>query len=457
MKTTKRGIIIFAITWIVSVTVFSQTVVPGSSLAETATVYSRTGDAADTVRALTLAEAVDLALKQASNFRGAQVLERIAAEDVRQSKAAFYPRVDAKPNYIFTSPSLGSARPRPPSYLGANAINEIQGQVVASGELDTSGKLNATLRRNRALLVAAHVGTEITRRDLIQGVTDAYYSLALATAKRRNAENNIAAAVEFENNTNLRLSAGEIAPVDLVRARLQTAARRDELEQARAGEAVNADGLRVLVGYSFTDAISAEDLLTGTPADNEIERFAEAAIATRPEFAQFAAEKQAAEADIRIARADRRPQITYSAGSGFITDSLAASRLRDRLGVQLNIGVTIPLFDRGAARSRETQAKLRLQQTENARTIAERQFAQSFFTARTQAISARTRIKQIAAAITDAEANVTASTARYRSGEASIIEVTDAQNTLITQKAALYQAIYDYQTTRSRLMRSVGQ
>ena len=100
---------------------------------------------------------------------------------------------------------------------------------------------------------------------------------------------------------------------------------------------------------------------------------------------------------------------------------------------------------------------MRLQQAENTRAIAERHFVQAFFTARTQAISARTRIRQIGAAITDAEANVAASTARYRSGEATITEVIDAQNTLVTQKVALYQALFDYQTARARLMRAAGQ
>lgn len=406
---------------------------------------------------LSLQNAIDLALKQASGFRGSQIGERIASEDIRQARSAFYPKFEAKPNYIFTSPSLGPVRPRLPSYLGANAINEIQGLVIASGEIDTSGKLNATLRRNQALLASARAGTEVARRDLIQGVSDAYYGLALATVKRVGAEKNLAFAEEFENNTKLLLDAGEVAPVDLVRARLQTAARRNELELTRADESVNASGLRSLIGYGFTDAVAVQDLLTQMPADNEIERFAETAIATRPEFAQFAADRRVAETEIAVAKAVRRPQFIYSVSSGFISDSLAARHIKESLGVQVNVGVTIPIFDWGAARSRETQARLRLQQTENTRQIAERQFAQAFFTARTQAISARTRIRLIAAAITDAEANVSASTARYRSGEATIIEVTDAQNLLITQKAALYQAIFDYQTARARLMRATGQ
>ena len=369
---------------------------------------------------LSLPDVIDLALKQASNFRAMQIGERIAAEDVLQAKIAFKPRFDAKPNYIFTSPVFGSARPRRPSYLGANGVNEIQGLIAASGEIDTSGRLNAILRRNRALLESAKAGTEIARRDLVQGVSDAYYSLALATVKRTGAEKNLASAEQFENNIKLQLDAGEIAPVDLVRARLQTAARRDELEQARSDESVNTSSLRSLIGYAFTDGVAVQDLMAQMPADNEIERVAETAIATRPEFAQFDADKKAALADIDSAKAGRKPQFTYSVSSGLITDSIAASHLKDSLGMQVNVGMTIPLFDWGAVRSRETQARLRLQQTENTRQMAERQFARDFFAARTQAISARTRIRLIAAAIPDAESNVSASTARYRSGEANI-------------------------------------
>jgi outer membrane protein TolC len=80
-----------------------------------------------------------------------------------------------------------------------------------------------------------------------------------------------------------------------------------------------------------------------------------------------------------------------------------------------------------------------------------------FFAARRQAAFAATRIKSIAVSVTDAEQNVTASNARYRSGEASIIEVTDAQNLLIALRQSLYQAIYDYQTAKLKVMRATGQ
>lgn len=411
----------------------------------------------DDARPLTLAEAIDLALRQASDYRKAQLNELITAEDVNQAKAAFYPKIAAQPNFIYTSPSLNnSVNPRPPSFLGANAINEYQGLINASGEIDTSGKLRATLRRNQALLESARLGKEIAKRDLIQAVTESYFNLALSTTRRRGAEMNLQSAIEFENNTKLQLEAGEVAPVDLVRARLQTSQRRDELEQAKTEESINADALRYLTGYNFSTPIATEDLLTQMPSDDEIERYSETAIKTRPEFAQFEADKNVSEEDVKIAKAERRPQFTYSVSGGFISDSLSPIRLKDSLGAQVNVGLTVPIFDKGA-KSRETQAKLKIQQTENARLLAERQFVQAFYTARTQAISARSRIRQIAASITDAEQNLAASLARYQAGEAPITEFTDAQNLLIAQRQLLYQAIFDYQIARSKLLRAIGE
>lgn len=411
----------------------------------------------DAAKAISLAEAVDLALKQASAYRSAQINELIVKEDVTQARAAFLPKITAPLNLIYTSPSLGPVRPRPPSFLGANAITEYQALINAAGEIDTSGRLSATLKRARALVDSARAGSEVARRDLIQAVTDAYLGLALATTKRRGAESNLAAALEFENNTRLNMEAGEVAPVDLVRARLQTEGRRDELEQARADEVVSAGGLTFYLGRAFTEPVATVDLLTQMPVADEILRYSEAAIQTRPEFAQFEADRLAAEQDVSIARSERRPQFTYSISSGFISDSLRPVRIKDQSGIQATVGFTIPIFDWGASRSRETQARLKLQQAENGRALAGRQFAQEFFAARDQAISAAERVRLVSISIRDAETNVSVSIARYRAGEGPISEVVDAQNLLIAQRQALYKAIFDYQTAKSRLARASGQ
>ncbi|MBV8935926.1 MAG: TolC family protein [Alphaproteobacteria bacterium] len=405
---------------------------------------------------------MQFALKQASAYQQAQLSEQIAAADVKQARIALLPRINSPLAYTYNTPSNGTppaghGMPTPQSFINLNAVSEYQAFLGMTGEVDVSGRLRATIRRNQALLEAAHAGTEIARRALVAATVDAYYGLALATARRRVAELSLASAQDFERATALLLSGGEVASVDLVRARLQTAARRDELEQAHAAEAAAADGLRILVGYDFSTPIAAVDLLMLPPQDGEIEGYTAKAISRRPEFAQFEAERRAAEEDIKIARAERRPQVTYTFNGGFDSDSVYPTTLRSHTGVSGAVNVTVPLFDFGASRSRELQARLRAEQFNNERIVALRNFAQQFYAARSQALTALTRINLVRASVVDAERNLQTSIARYRAGEAPILEVTDAQSTLSAQRTALYQAIYDYQTARAHLAQAVGQ
>jgi outer membrane protein TolC len=407
---------------------------------------------------LTLDDALRLANAQASGFQQATLQEKIAAEDVRQAKVALLPTISAPLSYIYTSPAHGllPGEPRAPSFIAADAISAYQAYVQVSGDFDLSGKLRATLAKNRALVAAAHAGTEVARRALAQAVIGAYYGLSLAVAERKAAEGNLAAAEDFEKITALLLSGGEVASVDLTRAELQTIARRDELEKTRAAELVAAGSLRIFVGYDFTAPIGTSELFLSVPIESEFLNTDVADVTRRPEFLQFEAQLHAAQQDVKIARAERLPSLTYEMFGGFDTDSLRGPALREHSGVSAAISLNIPIFDWGLRKSREQQARLNLQVAENERTIALRGFTQQFYAAKAQAASAAARIRLTREGITKAETNLNASIARYRAGEAQIVEVTDAQTTLVAQRSAYYQALFDYQIALGQLKLATG-
>ena len=411
------------------------------------------------IPALSLDEALRLANTQASAFKSALLNERVAAEDVRQAQAAFLPKVSAPLSYIYTSPALGlpPGEPRGPSFVTSDGIGVYDGLVNVSGDFDMAGRLRATLAKNRALLAAAHAGAEVARRELAQAVVEAYYGLALANVQFRAAQQNLAAADEFEHITSLLLSGGEVAAVDLTRAQLQTLTRRDELAKARSNEAVAAGALRVFVGYEFSKPIVTTDLALALPVGSEYTQFKAEDVSRRPEFTQFEQQLRAARQEIKIARADRLPSLGYSVNGGFDTDSLKAPRLKEHTGVSAAVTFSIPIFDWGASRSRQQQAQLRVEIAENERTLALRGFTQQFYAARAQVENAAARISLAREGVTKAQDNLAASIARYRAGEAQIVEVTDAQTTLVEQRSALYQAIFDYQTALARLRQATGQ
>ncbi len=395
--------------------------------------------------------ALSAALQQVSSLQQARIEEAIAAEDLRQARAALLPRARSATALAYNSPAHRGASD--PSFIAQNAVHEYQELLGVTGDL--SFGLASAIRRSRALLEAARSGTEIARRALVRGVNESYFGAALGTARRRAAEQSLAAAMEFERVTELNYRAGEVPEVDLIRARLQTAARRDDLAQALEAATVANAALSTILGYDISRTPEIEPL-PQTADRGELDSYTTSGVERRPEIGQLDAQVRAARADVGVARADRLPRITYSLDEGFDTSSLAPDVLRQHRGVLATANIDVPIFDWGATRSRQRQAELRAQGAQLQRQLTLRDLYLQFATARAEATTAADRVENARRAVADAERNVSISIDRYRAGEAPISEATDAQTTLATQRLALQQALFDYQIARAHLREAGG-
>ncbi|HYY56735.1 MAG TPA: TolC family protein [Pyrinomonadaceae bacterium] len=402
-------------------------------------------------RTLSLDEAVGLALSNASAFQQSQYDERIAREDVRQARAAFFPEITVPLTYFGTTPSRVRAEGEPlvNSYVSSSAINETIALVNASGQIDLSGALRAQLRRSRQLLAAAHAGAQVARRDLVLATVDAYYALALARQKRRLADEALGLAEGFVKVSESLKTRGDGEEADVFRAVSAARTRRDELEQARASEAAAMDLLRSLTGVDFNTFVGIRRLTEVVPTVSDFLGYTEEIIKARPEFNLLEARKRAALQEARLARAERLPQLSYSVNGGF--DAGDFRPLGRYAGGSAIFTLTIPVFNFGASRSRETQARLRAEQLDVERASTLRQFRQEFYTTRAAALAALNRIREAKAASEASEQNITLVFTRYRLRKAGITDVIDAQSSFAGTRTAYYQAITDYYTQRIRL------
>ena len=198
------------------------------------------------------------------------------------------------------------------------------------------------------------------------------------------------------------------------------------------------------------------DLQTLLPEPGELGGFNEDSIGSRPELAKLDAETLAADADAQAAKAERKPQFTYSVDGGFISDSLRPASLGNAAGVRVTVGVNVPLYDWGISRSRQTQAELKAKAAEDSKTFAERIYRSQFRSSLAQAGSAADRIRDLAGNVANSERILDVAIERYRAGETQIIEVTDAQAQIVALRSALLKAIYDYQIALSRLRMATG-
>jgi outer membrane protein TolC len=389
----------------------------------------------------------------ASTYQQAQIDEATAAEELRQARAAMLPALRSAGTFAYNSPARPPAPANTQAFIAQNAVREYQGLAGFAG--NWSFGMSAAVQRSRALLQAAHAGTEVARRALARGVAEAYYGAAVATAKRSAATESLAAAEELERVTRLNSGAGEVPEVDLIRARLQTAQRRDDLAQA-----VQAEVVAYATLGSFLGRIQSPPAIEPLPQTADVAGVAlwtSDSVSRRPEFAQLDAQARAARDDISVARADLLPRVTYSIDRGFDTPSFVRHELRQHVGNLAIVNIDVPIFDWGATRSRIRQAQLRAKAADVQRQITIGDLRLQFAAARQETLTAAERADNARRALADAERNVTISMARYRAGEAPILEATDALTTRAQQRIVLQQALYDYQVARAHLQEASGQ
>ncbi|HEX8176563.1 MAG TPA: TolC family protein [Pyrinomonadaceae bacterium] len=409
------------------------------------------GGATDKYQVMTVDDAVTLALQNASLYQQAYLEEQIAREDVRQARAAFFPQISLPLTYTGTTPSMVRFPEEPPtfSFVSASAINETTALVNVSGTIDLTGRLRAALQRSRALLEAASAGTKVARRELVLSTVDAYYALALTRQRRRLADETLALAEGFVSVAESLKERGEGEEADVFRARTAAASQRDALEQARAAELAAMNLLRNLTGIDFSTQVLTGHLTDGVPTASDFNSYTEEIIRSRPELAQIDAQAKAARAEARAARRELLPELTYSLNGGF--DAGDFRPVGRYAGGSAIISLNIPVFNFGASRSRERQARLRSEQLDIQRELLVRQLRQEFYINRANALGAIERIRELRQAAETAQRNMTTIFMRYRMRKATILDVVDAQSSFAETRSAYYQAIVDYHTSRVRL------
>ena len=396
-------------------------------------------------------DAVQASLQHASQYELSQTDEAIAAREIDVSRAAFFPTITAPLTYYGNTPSPQrvAGDPLVASFAPSNGINKTSAFLNAGGSIDLSGQLHAALARSRLLLAAAHQGTAEARRTLVIATTDAYYGLSLARQKRRLADETLALAETFAQITSDLVASGKSEGTDLSRARAEALRRRDELEQARVGESAASDLLHAITGIDPLIHLGVVRPTTEVPRLGSLADESAAIVGSRPQLLQIQAQEQAAMEDLRSARAERFPQLTYNLAAGFdATDIHDIHRFSGGGGF---VGLTFPLFNFGIASAHAAEAALRQKSLALQQTVLQRSLAQEFYSARAAAFSAMERIRVAQQRASDAEKNLYDLLGRYRSHKANITELLDAQSAHTDARTALYQSVTDYEAARVRL------
>lgn len=289
-------------------------------------------------------------------------------------------------------------------------------------------------------------------RQLTFAVKDSYNRVQLAQRRLTLAEENRDRFSRILDVNTIRFKKGYIAEVDLIRIRLQFIDFQSQVIQSlQEGETARAD-LRQLLRISPATLLELTSEFDYKRIDPDIARLRTAALDARPDVRSKRFTMSQREADLKLAKAYRIPDVTV--GGGY---AVQGSKGPDNSGqVALNFGLPLPLFNRNqggimqaevAVQTAEADLNKTLNQVENEVDVAYKNLLQS-----------RRLVEAfLGGVLDDARSTFTIVERAYERGGATILDLLDAARTSRTIQQNYFEALFNYQRNVIQLESAVGQ
>ena len=388
-------------------------------------------------RAITLQEAITLALAQNSTIRFARNATALDSLNVRQARNAF------RPNLVATSQSSQG--------FGAGSQGQnnfsVGGGVSSGVTLFDGGQNTGALQQARLFLQASGQDLDRSRQTVVFIVASDFLALITQQEQLRVQQENLVAQEQELAQLEQFVRAGTRPIGDLYQQQAAVAATRLALVNARrAAEVAEVDLIQELLldprlDYAF---VTPTTLDAGSAPPFNLDSLITVALAQRVDLRAQALRVRAAEREIRIAEGGRFPLVTgnagYSSGYNSANDGAFASQLNDRRGGSFGVGVSVPIFDRGAVSIARQRARIQL---DNQRLILrdqEQSVALEVRRANLDYVAAGEQLAASNAQQAAAALALQAAQSRYRVGLATFVEVTLARASLVQAQSAVVSA-----------------
>ncbi len=402
---------------------------------------------------LTLEDAIARARKNSTQFQSAQTDAAIVRQDRYQAAAALLPSVTYNNQALYTQSNGPGTTVR---YIANNAVHEYISQANVHESIDLQSI--SAFRRASAASALAKARAEIASRGLVVTVVRSYYSVAAAQLKLEAARKNGDEGDRFLKLTQDLEKGGEVAHSDVIKAELQMQERRRQLLEAQLGLLNARLDLAVLIFPDFNDNFElSEDLHASVPLPTLAE-VQQRAARDNPDLRAALAAVQQAGHEVTGARAGYLPSLSFDYFYGIDATRFAVNNENgfSNLGTSALATVNIPIWNWGATQSRIKQAELRRTQAQRELSLAQRKLLAEIKSLYAEADTALSELSGLSRSAELSAESLRLTTLRYRGGEATVLEVVDAQTTFAQANTAYQDGAVRYRVALANLQTLTG-
>ena len=429
------------------------------------------------VQTFTLAQGINHALRNNREFQVAQKDVELAAEKVKEARAALFPQLTLDTGYTFDGalpttvlsgdfsalldappPQGGSAdqtenaAPSEPIELQFGAAHNFRGQAQVRYPLFTWGQLGNLYRQAVLGQQAAEKALEAARLDIELQVRQAFHGMLLADAFVEVIEQALAQVEKRYELAEKQKVTGITTRLEVIRANVQVVNTRSELIQARNQQKLAQEHFKLTLGIPLDQDISIQGQLHPERKSVNFEEAIATALAHRPEIQQFKIQEQIGEKQVKVAKSGNKPML-----STFGSYAFNASE-RQSLNTSWNVGVAIqiPIFDGFATRARVNQARLQLDQVRTNKDQLSDSIKLQVKSAVFDLEAAQKLIEAQEGIIQQAAEGLRIANIQHEAGLIIGVELTDVELSHTQAQVNRLQATHDYIIAVARLERAIG-
>jgi outer membrane protein TolC len=410
---------------------------------------------------LTLQDALARARMNAPQLLSAINDANQAREDVLQARAAQRPGVSFKSDYLGTQGNgvLPSGR-----FVTNDGVHVYREWGVVHQDF-TAALTKTGPQRAEAAEMLAQARAEIARRGLTVTVTKAYYALLTGQRKYATAQQALDQAKGYLDITQKLENGGEVPRSDTVRADFQYSQQEQAFEEAKLAMDNARLDLAVLLFRDFNQNFTVVDDLTlasALPAFTEVQTMAER---ENPDLRAANAALRAAALDVTIARQAFLPTLTADVAYGIEANAFALHSTvaaapevgpLPNLGYFATISLNVLVWDWGARTSKVRQAQLKRDQANVELSATQRMLIRNLQGYYQEAQTARDQVERLRHSMDQASENLRLNGLRYQAGEATILELVDAQTLLTGARNAYDDGLVRYRLALANLETITG-
>jgi outer membrane protein TolC len=401
---------------------------------------------------LTLQDALERARQNSQQLQSARINSWLAHEDRQQVRAGFLPTLNYLNQYIYTQ---GNGTPSG-VFVANDGVHIYNSQAVVHQELFSPAR-RAEYRQANLAEAVAQARVEIAARGLVVAVVQAYYSTVVAGRRVANAQRGVEEARHFVDITQKQEKGGEVPRSDVIKAQLLSQQRERDAQDAQLALEKAKLSLAVLLFPDFRQDFALVDDLQSV---NPLAAFAEVqhlAAQKNPDLRAAELTLQHEKTGVGAARASYLPSLSFDYFFGINANQLATrSEGIQRLGSSAQATLNIPIWNWGATHSKVKQAELRARQAQLDLSWTQRQLLANLHSLYREAQTAQAQLDSLKQSASFAQESMRLTLLRYEAGEASVLEVVDAQTTLTQARNALDDGLARYRLALANLQTLTG-